>query len=229
MAALTANSFGVFAMNVVSTSPSSSAAAAAPALTTQNAVTSSNHNEISRNVPTTLPGGGYGLPCAKCRTYYDSSLNVCPVCKESKRVAVNAVSVRTTTPEALDSAAVEEQRRRLARELNPEAYSSSSVSALEAPLVASSPCTLKKNHAGESKTAEVCQSCYTDLQNRADLMEAALHIDLKEAAQVIYEAVWADPSDPTKTYQNAAQALLTELHKRAGISAVITPVHPMSH
>jgi hypothetical protein len=227
MAELAANLFGVFAMNVVPSSPSSSAAAAAPALTSQNAV-NANNNEISRNAPTTLPGGGYGLPCSKCRTYYDSSLTVCPVCNESKRVAVNAVAVRTLTPEAQDSAALEEQRRRLARELNPEAYSSSSVSAFE-PLVAGSQCTLKKNHAGDSNAAEVCQGCYTSLQNRADLMEAALHIDLKEAAQVIYEAVWADPSDPTKTYQNAAQAMLTELHKRAGISAVITPIHPMSH
>ena len=218
-------------MNVVPPSPSSSAAAVAPALTSQNAISPNNNsNEIARNAPTNLPGGGYGLPCVKCRTYYDSSLTACPVCKESKRVAVNAVAVRTLTPEAQDSAALEEQRRRLARELNPEAYSS----ALEAPLVAATlvagtQCALKKNHAGDSKTAEVCESCYSSLQNRADLMEAALHIDLKEAAQVIYEAVWADPSDPTKTYQNAAQALLTELHKRAGISAVIAPVHPMSH
>jgi hypothetical protein len=229
MVELAVNSFGVLAMNVVSPSPSSSAAAAAPALSGHNAATNSTNNEIQHNAPATLPGGGYGLPCLKCRTYYDSNLTVCPVCKESKRVAVNAVSVRTLNPEAQDSATLEEQRRRLARELNPEAYSSSSVSVLEAPLVAGSQCTLKKNHSSEAKTAEVCQNCYADLQNRADLMEAALHIDLKEAAQVIYEAVWADPSDPTKTYQNAAHALLTELHKRAGISAVIAPVHPMSH
>ena len=25
-------------------------------------------------------------------------------------------------------------------------------------------------------------------------MEAALHIDLKEAAQIVYDAVWLDPS-----------------------------------
>ena len=48
-------------------------------------------------------------------------------------------------------------------------------------------------------------------------VEAALHIDLKEAAQIVYDAVWSDPSDPSKTYQNAAQALLTELRKRSGI------------
>jgi len=54
--------------------------------------------------------------------------------------------------------------------------------------------------------------------NSKVIMEAALHIDLKEAAQVVYEAVWSDPSDPSKTYQNAAQALLTELRKRSGIT-----------
>jgi hypothetical protein len=49
-------------------------------------------------------------------------------------------------------------------------------------------------------------------------MEAALYMDLKEAAQIVYDAVWSDPSDPRKTYQNAAQALLTELCERAGIT-----------
>ena len=49
-------------------------------------------------------------------------------------------------------------------------------------------------------------------------MEAALHIDLKEAAQIVYEAVWSDPSDPSKTYRNAARALLTELRQRSGIT-----------
>ena len=52
-------------------------------------------------------------------------------------------------------------------------------------------------------------------------MEAALHIDLKEAAQIVYEAVWSNPSDPSKTYQNAAQALLTELRERSGINMVL--------
>jgi hypothetical protein len=42
---------------------------------------------------------------------------------------------------------------------------------------------------------------------------------LKEAAKVIYDAVWSDPSDPSKTYLNAARAILTELRKRAGIAA----------
>jgi len=62
-----------------------------------------------------------------------------------------------------------------------------------------------------------------------DLMEAALHMDLKEATQIVYDAVWSDPSDPGKTYQNAAQALLTELRNRAGISAVLGPLQALPH
>jgi hypothetical protein len=75
----------------------------------------------------------------------------------------------------------------------------------------------------------VCKACYDKLQERADVLEAALHMDLQEATQVIYDAVWADASDPTKTYQNAAQALLSELRKRAGISVVLGPFQPLTH
>lgn len=205
-------------MNPISSSHSS-AAAAAPAL--QAAV--AGKNDLQQTSAPSVQG--YGLPCLKCRTYYDSNLSACPVCHESKRVAVNAVSVPTMNPETKDSAAVEEQRRRFTQELNPQAFAST----LPMPAAATALCALSENHANEPEAANVCQGCYTTLQNRADLMEAALHIDLKEAAQVVYEAVWADPSDPTKTYQNAAQALLGELHKRAGFSAVVGQIHPMSH
>ena len=61
------------------------------------------------------------------------------------------------------------------------------------------------------------------------MFEAALHMDITEAAQVIYDAVWADPSDPSKTYQNAAQALLTELRRRSGVPHVFGPLQtPMN-
>jgi hypothetical protein len=62
-----------------------------------------------------------------------------------------------------------------------------------------------------------------------DVLEAALHMDLKEAAQVIYDAVWADTSDSTRTYQNAARALLGELRKRAGLSLVLGRMQPLAH
>jgi hypothetical protein len=41
--------------------------------------------------------------------------------------------------------------------------------------------------------------------------------------------VWADSSDPSKTYANAAQALLTELRKRAGVSTVLTSLQPYAN
>ena len=77
--------------------------------------------------------------------------------------------------------------------------------------------------------ATVCQSCYVRLQEQVDLLEAALHMDLKEATRLIYEAVWSEPSDPSKTYHNAARAILGELRKRAGISAVLGPHQPLAH
>jgi len=67
------------------------------------------------------------------------------------------------------------------------------------------------------------------LQERVDVCEAALHIDLKEAAQIIYDAVWADPSDPSKTYTNAASALISELRKRSGVSSLLGPFHPLGN
>src|SRR5207248_943486 len=82
-----------------------------------------------------------------------------------------------------------------------------------------SPCILHENHNTRSEYASICLSCYSRLRERLARTEAALLIDLREAAQIVYEAVWADPApaDPTRTYQSAAQALLNELCQRAGI------------
>jgi hypothetical protein len=54
-------------------------------------------------------------------------------------------------------------------------------------------------------------------------------MDVKEASQIVYDAVWADPSDPSKTYLNAAQALLTELKRRSGVSQVFGPLQPQAN
>jgi hypothetical protein len=88
---------------------------------------------------------------------------------------------------------------------------------------------VEENHQGGAEPATVCQHCYVRLQERVDLLEASLHMDLVEATRVVYEAVWADPSDPSKTYQNAARAILAELRKRAGISAVLGTHQPLTH
>jgi hypothetical protein len=91
-----------------------------------------------------------------------------------------------------------------------------------------SPCILGENHNTQSEHASICVSCYDRLHEKLARMEAALLIDLREAAQIVYEAVWADPSpaDRSRTYQNAAQALLNELCQRAGIAASMFGVTP---
>src|SRR5262249_16449398 len=82
------------------------------------------------------------------------------------------------------------------------------------------------NHMDTAEQGAIAQSCYDRLQERFDVFEAAMHIDIQEAAQIVYDAVWADPSDPSKTYQNAAQALLTELRRRSGVTHVFGPLQP---
>src|SRR5579863_2912187 len=36
---------------------------------------------------------GYGMPCAKCKTYYAANLGACPVCKTSERVSPKVASM----------------------------------------------------------------------------------------------------------------------------------------
>jgi hypothetical protein len=186
--------------------------------------------------PGTQPAGsasetrqtGYGLPCAKCRTYYSANLLACPVCKNPERVSPTSAPALKCTEAAEvipDANALEEERDRFLRQFKSQVYSSH----MQINAAESFRCSLEDNHQGGFEPASVCKTCYENLQARADQLEAALHIDLKEATQLIYDAVWADPADPGKTYTNAAQALLTELRNRAGISAVLGPLQTMQH
>jgi hypothetical protein len=178
---------------------------------------------------------GYGLPCLKCKTYYAADLSMCPVCKSEQRVspvveaAVSSIpNVPETALPAPDDAALEEERERFLREFQSRSY----VAPVESAEVESERnlgCSLEGNHQDAFEPAEVCENCYMRLQQRVDLLEASLHMDLIEATRVVYEAVWSDPSDPSKTYQNAASAILTELRKRAGISSVLGPLQPLAH
>jgi hypothetical protein len=172
---------------------------------------------------------GYGLPCAKCHLYYPANLNVCPTCKHNERVAAIApklpARLPVTAPDPIpDSAVIEREREEFLRQFKSQLMEShAGVAGSEAA------CKFGEQHAGDVAMAEICAACYERLQERADVCEAALHMDLKEAAQIIYDAVWADPSDPGKTYQNAANALLAELRKRAGITAVLGPFQPLEN
>src|SRR5438477_6523260 len=139
--------------------------------------------------------GGYGMPCAKCKTYYSADLDSCPVCKTTERVSpipAGAAAVEATEPELTpDEAALEAERERFLREFKSQVYASH----LQINAAASFRCNLEANHQENFEPAVVCQACYNHLQERVDVMEGALHLDLKEAAQIVYDAVWADTSD----------------------------------
>ena len=201
-------------MNIQSVGRSGAAAAPAPIKGSENLET------VVRNV-------GYGLPCAKCRAYYPADLSACPICKTTQRVSPNAVvSVNVTAePPVPENSDLEEERARFLHEFR---LQMSTVHA-EAESMGSFKCTMNQNHDSEYETASVCQGCYDKVQERVDVVEAALHMDVKEAAQIVYDAVWADTSDTTKTYQNAAQALLAELRRRAGVGLMLGPLQPLPH
>jgi hypothetical protein len=173
---------------------------------------------------------GYGLPCAKCHLYYPANLDVCPTCKHNQRVAPVAPKLPTrpvqAAPEPIpDSAIVEREREEFLRQFKSQLMEAHA----EVAHGSEAACIFGEQHTNEHATAEICTSCYERVQEHADVCEAALHMDLKDAAQIIYDAVWADPSDPGKTYQNAASALLTELRKRAGVSTVLGPFQPLEN
>ncbi len=173
---------------------------------------------------------GYGLPCSKCHLYYSADLDVCPTCKHNERVPAIAPQMPPRPVQAVaepvhDSAEVEQEREEFLKQFKAQLLEAHAqvVNAQEAI------CKFSERHEGETAGADVCTICYERLQERVDVMEAALHIELKEAAQIVYDAVWADPSDPGKTYENAASALLAELRRRAGVSSVFGPFQPLTH
>jgi hypothetical protein len=173
---------------------------------------------------------GYGLPCARCHLYYPADLDSCPTCRSAERVApvVSAAphQLPQADPEPLpDSTVLEQEREEFLRQFKAQLFAAHA-EVVSAPAPA---CTIADHLSGDAENAEVCKSCYDRLQERLDVCEAALHLDLQEATQIIYDAVWADPSDPSKTYSNAAAALLGELRKRAGIASLLGPFQTLSH
>lgn len=167
---------------------------------------------------------GYGLPCAKCKTYYAADLSSCPICNSPQRVSpIEPVAKLVSAEQMPDPQQLEAERERFLEELNSKVIASPVPSDVSA---SGTHCAHVENHGETSAPATICQECYENLQERVDVFEAAMHMDITEAAQVIYDAVWADPSDPSKTYQNAAQALLTELRRRSGVPQVFGPLQP---
>ena|SRR5437016_7600114 len=203
-------------MNITSTEQANGVQVGPPILPTNTQFASTNNlADFIRAVQPSPRHVGYGLPCSKCGTYYMADQSVCPICKCGERISPTTVAVRAGLQNAQPNAGeleLEEERETLPREFKSQLFSA------HPQINASFRCSLEQNHQGGHEPAAICRPCYDHLQERLDLMEAALHMDLKEAAQIVYDAVWSDPSDPHKTYQNAAQALLTELCERSGIT-----------
>jgi len=193
------------------------------------ASSASDSSAASSPAPGPRKATGYGLPCSKCHLYYPADLDVCPTCKHNQRVSPLAPKRPVQVSQAVidpipDTTVVEQEREEFLRQFKSQLLQAHA-KVVNAP---ESVCKFAEQHSDGPATAEICQACYERLQERLDVFEAAFHIELKEAAQIIYDAVWADPSDPNKTYQNAASALLTELRKRAGMTAVLSPFQPLS-
>lgn len=123
------------------------------------------------------------------------------------------------------STQIDDERERFLKELKSQAFASHT----QINAAATFRCVLEHQHTGATEPAAVCHGCYGEVRQQADLMEAALHMDEKEAAKIVYEAVWADTSDPNTTYLNAAKALLTEIRTRAGIGQVLGSNRPLAN
>jgi hypothetical protein len=124
-----------------------------------------------------------------------------------------------------DGTVLDEERERFLREFKAKLYAAH----MQINPTAQLRCTFSDERSGAHEGATVCKGCYDQLQTRLDQCEAALHMDVNEAAQVIYDAVWADPSDSNKTYLNAAQALLSAVRNRAGLKTILGSHQWLSH
>lgn len=207
--------------NLNSSPGSSGAYGTAPARQRAENLPQERHNAFVE-APGVPKHTGYGLPCSRCKTYYAADLPACPICKNPQRVSASAPTPTVAPAEQLpDPEQLEKERERFLEEMNSQVIVSPLPPDMPAP---AQHCTHVENHTSAPEPASICQECYDRLQERVDVLEAALHIELKEAAQIIYDAVWADPADPSKTYQNAAQALLAELRRRSGTPNVFGPL-----
>jgi hypothetical protein len=179
---------------------------------------------------------GYGLPCSRCHAYYPADMHVCPICKSPDRVSPIESVKHPTAPAAPQPASqlttsapvninIDDDRERFLKELKSQAFALHT----QVNAAATFRCVLEHQHSGASEPAAVCHTCYGEARQQADRLEAALHMDAKEAAKIVYDAVWADTSDPNRTYLNAATALLSELRKRAGIGLLLGSNQPLAH
>jgi hypothetical protein len=151
-------------------------------------------------------------------------MTVCPICKSKERVPSNQTQVPPAAQPA-PNAEIDDEREQYLKELKSQAFASHT----QINATATFRCVLEHQHNGSSEQAAVCHTCYGETKQLADRLEAALHIDTKEAAKIVYDAVWADTTDPDRTYYNAASALISELRRRAGIGLLLGSNQPLAH
>jgi hypothetical protein len=198
------------------------------ALSTQTAPERHVPHGSAPGVPSEKKAIGYGMPCSRCHAYYPADMHVCPICKSPDRVSPTAPvvhSMPSAVPQPATGAQIDDDRERFLKELKSQAFASHT----QINAAATFRCVLEHQHSGATEPAAVCHSCYGEARQQADRLEAALHMDAKEAAKIVYEAVWADTSDPNTTYLNAANALLSELRNRAGIGLLLGANQPLAH
>ncbi len=198
------------------------------ALSTQPAPERHMPHGSAPGIPSEKKAIGYGMPCSRCHAYYPADMRICPICKSPDRVSPTAPvvhSVASTVPQPATGAQIDDDRERFLKELKSQAFASHT----QINAAATFRCVLEHQHSGATEPAAVCHSCYGEARQQADRLEAALHMDAKEAAKIVYEAVWADTSDPNTTYLNAATALLSELRNRAGIGLLLGANQPLAH
>src|SRR2546428_5390202 len=87
---------------------------------------------------------GYGLPCAKCGTYYMADLSVCPICKCGERISPTTLPARAglNAQSLPDADEPEEERETLPKEFKSQ-------------LSASFRCSLEQNHQGGHEPAAI--------------------------------------------------------------------------
>jgi len=194
----------------------------------RNEVRNDLRNAVRHDSKAQRHSAGFGLPCSNCRLYYPANLDACPACNSRERVSPSVVPAtpksQTAAEPVPDTAILEQEREAFLKEFKSQLFAAHAEVA-NSPII----CTLAEHHVQGAEAASICKPCFDRLQDRVDVCEAALHIDLKEAAQIVYDAVWADPSDPSKTYTNAAGALLSELRKRSGVSSLLGPFQPLGN
>lgn len=198
------------------------------ALSTQPAPERHMPHGSAPGIPSEKKAIGYGMPCSRCHAYYPADMHVCPICKSPDRVSPTAPvvhSMPSAVPQPATGVQIDDDRERFLKELKSQAFASHT----QINAAATFRCVLEHQHSGATEPAAVCHSCYGEARQQADRLEAALHMDAKEAAKIVYEAVWADTSDPNTTYLNAATALLSELRNRAGIGLLLGANQPLAH